>query len=198
MFTQKIISLLLTLMWIAGSAFAQDMTLKLQETPEMHINGDSNVKSWDAAVNEVNGTLTLQNIETISAESLTAETFKNLTLTIPVKSIESGSGGLTSNIHKYLKQKNYPNITFELNDVTNIAQQNGSLLITAQGVVNAAGKDTPVEMIVTANVQNGSIQFSGEKQLLMTSFDIDPPTAVFGTIRSKDEFAVSFDVTFSR
>lgn len=197
MFTQKIISLLFTLMLITGSAFAQDMTLNLQGTPEMHINGDSNVKSWDAAVNEVNGTLVLQDFETISAENLTAETFKNLTLTVPVESIESGSGGLTKNIHKYLKEDDYPNITFELVEITNIAQQDGSLLVTAQGVVNAAGKDNPVEMVVTANAQNGSIQFTGEKQLLMTDFDIDPPTAVFGTIRSKDEFVVSFDVTFS-
>lgn len=196
MFTQKIISLLFTLMLISGSAFAQDMTLNLQGTPEMHINGDSNVKSWDAAVNEVNGTLTLHNIEAINAESLTVETFKNLTLTVPVKNIESGSGGLTKNIHKYLKEDDYPNITFELVEVSNITQQDGSLIVTAQGVVNAAGKDNPVEMVVTANVQNGSIQFTGEKQLLMTSFDIDPPTAVFGTIRSKDEFVVSFDVTF--
>lgn len=197
MFTQKIISLLFTMMLIAGSAYAQDMTLNLQGTPEMHINGDSNVKSWDAAVNEVSGTLTLQNIETISAESLTAETFKNLTLTVPVESIESGSGGLTNNIHKYLKEDDHPNITFELSEITNISQQNGSLLITALGVVNAAGNDNTVEMVVTANIQNGSIQFTGEKQMLMTDFDIDPPTAVFGTIRSKDEFVVSFDVTFS-
>lgn len=196
MFTHKTISLLITLVMIVTSAFAQETNLTIQGTPEMHIDGDSNVKSWDAAVTEVNGTLTLQNIETITTENLTAETFQNLTLTIPVEEIESGSGGLTKNIHKYLKGDDHPNITFELVEVTNITQQDGSLIVTAQGVVNAAGKDNPVEMVVTANVQNGSIQFTGEKQLLMTSFDIDPPTAVFGTIRSKDEFVVSFDITF--
>lgn len=198
MITQKFISLFIALLFTAGTVVAQDITMNIQGTPEMHINGDSNVKSWDAAVNEVNGTLTLQNIEEINAENLTAETFKNLTLTIPVEEIESESGGLTKNIHKYLKGDDHPNITFELLEVTHMTEQDGSLIITANGVVNAAGKDSPTEMTVTANVQNGSIQFTGEQQLLMTSFDIDPPTAVFGTIRSKDELVVSFNVTFSR
>lgn len=196
MFTQKLISLFIALLFTAGTVAAQDITMNLQGTPEMHIDGDSNIKKWDAAVTQASASLTLQNIETINAENLTAENFKNLTLTIPVEGIESGSGGLTKNIHKYLKGKDYPNITFELVEITDIAERDGSLLVTAQGIINAAGKDNPVEMAVTANVQNGSIQFTGEKQLKMTSFDIDPPTAVFGTIRSKDEFAVSFNVTF--
>ncbi|MDX1641175.1 MAG: YceI family protein [Balneolaceae bacterium] len=198
MFTQKLISIFIALIFITGSAFAQDMTLNLQGTPEMHINGDSNIKTWDAAVNDVSASLTLQNIENISAETLTPESFKNLSITIPVEGIEAESGGLTKNIHKYLEEKDHPNITFELVEVTNIAEQDGSLIITAQGVINAAGKDNPVQMVVTANVQNGSIQVSGEQELLMTSFDIDPPTAVFGTIRSKDEFVVSYNLTFSR
>lgn len=198
MFTQKIISLITALLFIAGSAIGQDLTLNIQDSPTMHIYGDSNVKSWDAAVNQIDATLTLGNIETLSAENLTADAFQSLSISIPVEEIESESGGLTNNIHKYLKGEDYPNITFELNNVTNITEQNGSLLITASGVITAAGTDNPVEMQVTANVQNGSIQFSGEKQLLMTDFNIDPPTAVFGTIRSKDEFRVEFDVTLGR
>jgi len=53
-------------------------------------------------------------------------------------------------------------------------------------------------MQVTANVQNGEIQFTGSQELLMTDFGIDPPTAVFGTIRSKDEIRIEFDVTLSQ
>lgn len=198
MISRKLLTFLISSIFFAGSAIAQDITLNIQGTPDMHIYGDSNIKSWDAAVNDVSGTLTLQNIENIVAENLTPETFHSLNLSVPVGSIEAESGGLTKNIHKYLKEDDFPNITFELVEITNIVEQNDSLIVTAQGVINAAGKDNPVEMVVNAIVQDGAIQFSGEKELLMTSFDIDPPTAVFGTIRSKDEFVVKFNVTFSR
>lgn len=199
MFTQKIISLLAVLLFTAGASIGQDVQLNLQDSQNMHLYGEANIKSWDAAITQVNGSLTLQNIESLSAENLTAEAFQNLSLTIPVEQIEAESGGLTNNIHKYLKGDDYPNITFELNNVTNITEQeDGSLLITASGVISAAGADKEVEMQVTANVANGQIQFTGEKELLMTDFGIDPPTAVFGTIRSRDEIRIEFDVSFSR
>lgn len=175
------------------------MQLNTQDSPSMHLYGEANIKSWDAAITEVNGSLTLQNIENITVETLSPEAFQNLTLTIPVKGIEAESGGLTKNLHKYLKGDDYPNITFELNNVSDItAQADGSLLITASGVITAAGSDNPVEMQVTANVNNNGIQFAGEQELLMTDFGIDPPTAVFGTIRSRDEIRIEFDVTFNQ
>ena len=42
-----------------------------------------------------------------------------------------------------------------------------------------------------------SIRFTGEQEMLMSDFGIDPPTAVFGTVRSADEIVIRFDVTFS-
>lgn len=199
MFTKKIISALALLLLTASAAIGQDLQLNLQESYNMHLYGEANIKSWDAAITEVNGSLTLQETETITAESLTAEAFKNLSLTIPVEQIEAESGGLTKNLHKYLKGDDYPNITFELNNVTNITEQaDGSLLITASGVISAAGTENPVEMQVTANVNNNGIQFTGQQELLMTNFGIDPPTAVFGTIRSRDEIRIEFDVTFNQ
>lgn len=185
---------------ITGLSVAQDITYHAQGTPtEMIIDGDSNIHDWDAEATNIDATLTFQNIESVTAETLTPETFKSLSITIPVDGIKAESGGLTKNIHKYLKGKDNPNITFKLSSVSNITQQNDSLLIDANGVINAAGKDNPVEMQVTANIgSDGTINFSGEQQLLMTDFDIDPPTAVFGTIRSKDEIVIKFDVSFSK
>lgn len=198
MITQKLISLFIALLFVTGTAVAQEITLTAQESSSMIIDGDSNVHDWEAQVTEVNGTLVFQNIEALSAENLTPESFKSLTLTIPVEGIDAESGGLKKNIHKYMEKDDYPNVTFELNNVIEVTNQNGALLITGNGVITAKGNSYTADMQVTANIQDGSIQFTGEKQLLMTDFGIDPPTAVFGTIRSKDEVIIKFDVTFSR
>jgi polyisoprenoid-binding protein YceI len=163
----------------------------------MKIDGDSNVRSWDADVKRVEGTLVLQDAGNFSLGSLTAESFKEMRLRMPVESIDSGNRGLTRNIHSYLKEGEHPDITFTLNRITGIEKQNGSALITAEGVVNAAGKDHPVAMNVTARMNDdGSINFRGEQTLLMTSFDITPPTAVMGTVRARDEFKVIYSVNF--
>lgn len=198
MLSKRIFSALVTVLLIAGSVNAQDKTLTVQGTPQMKIDGTSNVRDWDADVTEMQATLVLQNVEELTLETLSPESFSSMQITIPVEGIESGSRGLTNNIHKYLKGKDHPTITFTLNNVTDIVRTNGTALITAEGVVNAAGKDNPVTMTVTASVNpDGSINFRGEQPLLMTSFDIDPPTAIMGTVRARDEFLVIYDVNFN-
>jgi polyisoprenoid-binding protein YceI len=197
MFLKTIYSTLITLLFLTGSLFAQDVTLTIQGTPQMKIDGDSNVRSWDADVKTVDGKLVLTDVENLSLDTMTKESFKEMTFTMPVESIDSGTRGLTRNIHNYLKEDDHPNITFKLNRVTDIQKENGSAKITAEGVINAAGKDHNVTMNVTARMNNdGSVNFSGEQTLLMTSFDIDPPTAVMGTVRARDEFKVIYSVNF--
>ncbi len=198
MYFKKLITTSFLMLFLAGSMLAQDVTLTIQGQPQMKIDGEANVKSWDADVNEVDGTLVFAEVEEMTLENLSPDLFKEMALTIPVESIESGSGGMTKNIHKYLKEKNHPTITFSLTEVTNIEIQDGSALITANGVINAAGKDHSVTMEVTATMnEDGSINFQGEQDLLMTSFDIDPPTAVFGTVRAKDEMVISYNINFN-
>lgn len=199
MLTRKFLSLFVAVLFITGTAAAQEVILNVQKSSHMIIDGSSNVKDWEATVTEINGTLELEGIEDISAQTLTPEIFKSLSLVIPVDGIDAESGGLKKNIHKYLNKDDYPNITFELSSVTNVTEQSdGSLLIGGSGAITVSGDEQNVEMQVTASIENGAIRFTGEKQLLMTDFGIDPPTAVFGTIRSKNEIIISFDVTLAR
>lgn len=187
------------MLFMAGAVFAQDMTLNVQDDYEMRLDGEANVRSWGADITELSGTLVLSEMEEITIDSLTADSFKEMTLTIPVESMDSGSGGLDKNMRKYLKADDYPEITFTLSEVTDIeVQDDGTALITAVGVVNAAGKDHEVTMNVNASINSdGTINFTGEQDLLMTSFDIDPPTAVFGTVRARDEMVISYNVNFN-
>jgi len=198
MYFKKLISTIFLMMFLGGSLLAQNVTLNIQGQPQMHIDGEANVRSWDAAVEQVEGTLVMAEVEEMTLENLTADLFKEMTLTIPVESIQSGSGGLTKNIHKYLHADDHPTITFTLNEVTDISVEGDSAMITASGVINANGVDSDVTMQVTASMNaDGSINFQGEQELLMTSFDIDPPTAIFGTVRARDEMIISYNVNFN-
>ena len=187
------------LLLITLPATAQDITLNLSEIHEFKIDGDSNVRTWDADVTQANGTLELSGIENLTLDALTPETFNSLNITIPVSGIKSDSGRLTNNLQGYLKGDDFPEITFNLTDVTSIERDGEKAVITANGVVNAAGVDNQITMQVeaTLNSSNG-ITFSGNQALLMTSFNIDPPTAVMGTIRSRDEMEILFQVSFSK
>lgn len=198
MYLRKLITTTFMFMLLIGTIAAQDVTMNIQEDAQMRIDGDSNVRSWGADVKDVNGNLVLAEVDELTLENLSADLFKELTLTIPVESLDSGSRGLTNNMKKYLKGDDYPEITFTLSDVTNIQLQGESAIITADGVINAAGVDNNVTMEVTASLNSdGSMNFRGEKEILMTDFNIDPPTAVLGTVKSDNEVLITFNVNFN-
>ncbi len=194
MLSRKLITPLLVLVFAAPPMFAQNFSL--QTDSEVKIEGTSNVRDWEADVTELEATFELAEMDEFTLESLTPEMFKTMELSIAVGGIEANQRGLTNNIRKYLKEKDHPNITFNLSEVTKVEWKDGYSEITAEGVINAAGKDNDVTMVVRAEEVNGAIQFSGSQDLKMTDFDIDPPTALLGTVRAVDEFTVQYSVTF--
>ena len=189
---------LLAFLFVFSTATAQDITFNLSEIHEFKIDGDANVRSWDAEITEADGSLVFTGVENFSLDALTEESFKSLEMTIPVEEIDSDSRRLNRNLHSYLKADDFPTITFTLQQINGISHENGKAQITANGLINAAGVENSVTMNVEAEMNNdGSITFSGAQDLLMTDFDIDPPTAVMGTVRADDEIQIIYRVTFT-
>lgn len=177
---------------------AQDQDIRLNlENHEMKIDGDANVRSWDAEVKTINADFVMRAFDVNDLSGLTSDHFKNLKLTIPVSDIESDSGRLTKNLQGYLKGDKHPEITFTLNEINNVQVDGDNATISAEGVINAAGVDHTTNMIVNVTFNGDSVTFSGEKELLMTNFDIKPPTAVMGTVRARDEIRIPYSLTFS-
>ena len=189
----------LALLLVGSAAAAQAPSLKLAPEYQMRIEGTSNLRDWGADIKQMEVELVLRDSTAYAPADLRPEHFKKMTLRIPVEGISSGTRGLTGKIHKYLKKKKHPFITFTLDHVTSVEHQGDAALITAQGVINAAGKDQVVTLRVTAITdESGRLCIAGTQPLAMTGFDIKPPTAVFGTIKAKDEFAVRFNLSFNR
>lgn len=178
---------------------SEEMQLSLQDGHEMKIDGTSNVRDWDADVKTINATFVVKPFDMDDLSSLSSDHFENLELSIPVEDIESDSGRLTKNMQKYLKEDDHPIITFRMDTIENIeVTGENEATITATGLLNVAGEDHETTMEVNASVNNGSITFAGTQQLKMTDFGIDPPTAVLGTIRARDEVDIIYSLTFSR
>lgn len=198
MYLKKIITTLLIFSFLTIPGIARQTSFQLQDDSTVRVDGDSNVRSWGADAETVSGSLTLNNITELSLENLTPENFESLEIAVLAESLDSGTRGLNRNMYDYLKSEEYPEITFTLNNISEINVSGGQASITANGVVNAAGADHQITMSVLAEIpSDGTIRFTGEHEMLMTDFNIDPPTAVFGTVRSADEIVIIYDVIFS-
>lgn len=187
---------LVVMLFATSSLMAQNSTFTIQPGYELTVDGSSNIHDWHADATSIEAELVLSGFNG-SLESLTSNAFESLSMTIPVEDLDSGSRGLDRNLRNNLNADDFPNITFELSEVTSVEQSGDGLLITAEGSVTAAGSAHPVVMTVNATVDSeGGLQFSGTQPLKMTDFNIDPPTALLGTVRAADEFSVIYSVVF--
>lgn len=90
-----------------------------------------------------------------------------------------------------LKKEEHPHIIFTVHTIS-LVGQNGTAGVT----INIAGVPKR-ETIHFTHTKNGSwIRVVAKKELTLTQFGIEPPTALFGLVRVKDRIVVNFDVMF--
>lgn len=163
-------------------------TLQAQETyqvsqeSKMVIKGTSSLHDWESEVTELQGQAQL---------SLQGQkpSFQGFTFDIPVKSIKSGKSSMDKNTYVALEEDQHPTIKFNLNEIQEI--NNGK--ITATGNLTVAGQTKPVTLKADYQVQGqDQINLSGSYPMRMTEYGIEPPTAVFGTIKTGDEITIDY------
>ena len=179
------------------AAFAQSPQFSLGENSTMVIKGTSSIHDWEASVEEMDLTVDM-NPGNLAGDTTTAPV-RSLSLTVPVNSIESGKGGMNRKIYGALKEKDHPNIMFNLN-AAELAETAGedsltSFTLNLSGNMNIAGtvKEVtfPVEGIPQAD---GSYRFTGSYEMNMKDYNVDPPSAMFGAIKSGEVVTIEFDV----
>lgn len=157
------------------------------------IKGTSNLHDWETEVTKT----TAKGAIDINGGAI--ESISNLTVEMEVSSIKSSKGNaMDKRTYAALKQDQHPKITFKLTNVSSIQKSGAGFTIKAKGNLTIAGATQPVDLIVTGKtLANGDVQFSGSKALKMTSFKVDPPTALLGTMKTGDDVTVDFSVTLS-
>lgn len=151
---------------------------------EMSIAGTSTLHDWVSSVEQFSAQAEIEMTDN-KLVNITA-----LQVRIPVKEIKSTKGRIMDNkTYDALKAEDHPSILFKL---TKMTLQDGNQL-KASGQLTIAGKSKLVQFPVEYSVKPGSkLQFSGAYTLKMTDYDMAPPTAVMGTIKTGDEVTVRF------
>lgn len=187
---------LIFLFTISGNVLAQSDSYEILDKSTMQIEGTSTLHDWTADVEKINSHIKFD------ATALEGDTINNpvesLSLTIPVKSIESGKGGMNRRIYDALKSDDFPNIMFQLSnaEVTNADSALTSMELNVTGNLSIAGTSNEITLPVTGEKQeDGSIKFTGEYEMNMEEdFNIDPPSAMLGTIKAGETITISFEM----
>ncbi len=160
---------------------------------DVRIKGTSNLHDWEMVVEKVKGNMDadIKNNKILSINSLT--------LSVDANSITSGKSIMDNKTYKALKSELYPLIQFTLSEISDIKTSDKGQLITARGILSVAGVKKNIPVKVTGNLsKDGSMSFTGSKSLKMSDFKIEPPTAIFGTLKTGDIVNIEFDVLFKK
>lgn len=186
------IGFLCLLMFSVQSIYAQVYTISHKDT-KITIYGTSNLHDWDAAAHRFRG-----QFEATMKEGKLKD-IKKLNFRVHAESLKSGKSGMDDKMYDALKTGEHQMITYELENIENIScSSSNQCKITADGFLTIAGVRNPVELTMHAEISQNKITLSGEKRFNMTNFDIDPPSALFGTIKTGKEVRVEYKAVFQQ
>ncbi len=153
---------------------------------DLKVSGTSTLHDWEmtskGAAGDAKIVLNGNQIESLSA----------LKVVLAVQSLKSGKNQMDGIAHETLKSDKYPEIRFELTEVKQITANT----VKAAGNLTIAGTTRPVLMDVNYTVNGKNISFTGAKDIKFTDFKVDPPKAMFGTIKTGDELRLSLNASF--
>ncbi len=187
----------LTALLLPVTAAAQQAPLAFKSA-KVTISGTSNVHDWTAASSNVKVARAAVSADAKGPAFWDAvvkpgavETFE---VVIPVTSLTSPRSGLDKNMYKALKADQHKEITFRL---VRLAAKPTPGAFTATGILRVAGVEKEVALDLTLGRTTQALVVKGTTDLLMTDFNIEPPTALLGTVRSSPKVTISLETVLS-
>lgn len=188
---RRIVQIGLVLLAVSLSLTANSQTVYEVKSHNLVVKGTSNLHDWDAEVENLKGTFKL-NVENGKIVDL-----QYLKIVVDAKSLISSKGSImNSKINDALNSKKYPEIIYVLQSVNSISEKNGLYSLNTTGLLTISGVTKKVTLDATGKVNsNGDVEFSGAKNVKMTDYKVEPPTAMFGALTTGDDVSINFKVT---
>lgn len=187
-----VIGSFLVMVFTANTAIAQTYNVN-KGTSSLKVEGTSNVHDWEINAEDLQGSIKAQ----VTDGQLVQ--IDQIQFTVVAESLKSGKSGMDKNTYKALKTDKNKNITYQLTKVNNLdCTSKSSCKVTTSGVLTIAGTKKNVDLVFDAKVNGDKIVLTGSKKIKMTEFNVDPPTAMFGTITTGDDVNVKFQITFNK
>ena len=167
-----------------SSLMAQNYTLS-NSASQLTVFGTSNLHDWEVVAEQQSGDIKLVNDGTLSISELKVK--------IVSESLKSGKSGMDKNTYKALKTNSYKSIDFEMLQVKSMESVgNSNYKVTVTGNLTIAGVTKKIELSFKMGVSDSKVTLEGEKAINMTHYNVEPPTALLGTIKTGEELTIKF------
>lgn len=183
--------MLVVLMLLATMAFSQDKYMLEKSESNMSVSGTSTVHDWEMDVKNFDGIVSL---ETEDGE----KSIKSVYFVAKANSLKSDKRIMNDKTYDALKAEDHPKITFRFAEVKSLKTEGNNFSGVVSGYLSIAGKTRKVSIAFSGNQYNDKIVVTGSKTIDMPDYEMDPPTAMLGSIKTGEKVKVSFNLTFNK
>ena len=121
------------------------------------------------------------------------------TFTVSSKALKSGKDGMDKNAYKALKADKNPTITATLKSADVVAKDAKNYTIKAVVKLTIAGKTLETDLIAQAkHINDNSYSITGDKKISMKDYGMEPPSFMFGAVKTGNDFTIHFDVVLNK
>lgn len=122
-----------------------------------------------------------------------------MTFSTPANALKSDHSAMDNNAYKALRTDKAPAISYTLTsaNVTPAGGGGGTVICTGKLTIAGATRETQLVAVCKPGADN-TLTVSGAQKISMKDFNIDPPTFMFGTIKTGNDITLAFNLTLKR
>lgn len=176
---------------IFSSARSQNYQLD-QNKSSVVINGTSNLHDWEIEVQEYEASLVVDRHE----EQI--DKLSQLKFLAVAESLSSGKGGMDKNTYKALQTERFEQINFQQTAPEHLQNTSvGNYKARISGTLEIAGHKESVILDVNLAQEENNLWLRGTHKLNMEDYEVEPPKALFGTIKTGATVEIDFELFFT-
>ena len=186
----KFSCLLATLFVMTTHLISQEMTYSFVAA-EVSIDGASTLHAWKVEAPDVSGYP-----EVIKFDVSNDGAIEDFGFQVAVATMDGGRGSSMNNkIYKALKSDEHPLVSYQQDEK---ADYDADGVMTSSGTLEMAGVSKSITVDVVTAIEDGKVTFTASYPMKLSDFDIEPPSAMFGQIVTKDDIVVNFQFVYQK
>ena len=157
---------------------------------DIKVLGTSNIHNWTMEDKDV--TCTARFTYAAGKSDMPAG-LEGFGFTFPVHNLKSGESGMDSKAYDAMKVKNNVNIVFMASSSTVKPGTGSQFSVKSDGILTIAGVSKLITLTAACMAKaDGSITCTGTYKLLMSDYQIKPPTYMLGALKTGNALMIDF------
>ena len=196
-----LLSLLLAFAAFAPAGLLPPVHYTITDQSSLYLKGSSNVNRFTCASVQ---TFAPATVEMTPLGDGCSVAFSKAVMDLRVTRMDCGNKGINRDMQKALKADQYPDIRLKLeravvSNTSAVIDSHRWTPVTASTLVTIAGVTKPVKIRLEAKALTANrFQFVGSRDLLMSDFGVDPPSAMMGLVQVHDAITIHFDLIIEK